>query len=306
MGGTKGVKNFRGKKALVTGAGSGIGLCIALELSRLGADVFLVDVDEARLRDALGQVRANRVEAIPRRCDLSQPAQVSHCVQEVLRCWGTLDILVNNAGVAYYGPTERMTSGQWDWLLQVNLHTPIQLTREFLPTLLQRPEAHILNVCSIAGLVAGPRLTAYHVSKFGLVGFSESLRAEYANRGLGVTALCPGLVRTGLFRAAASGHPDKPVKQPPRWLSVSPESVARKAVRAIRRNRGLVLVSAMAHMLWFLRRLSPGLLDRVNRFQRKRWRGTRSTASRKNLVMTACGGAASYPPVDVSDTRPAA
>jgi short-subunit dehydrogenase len=302
----KGVKNLRGKKALVTGAGSGIGLCIALELSRQGADVFLVDVDEVRLRDALGQVRANGVEAIPRRCDLSQPAQVSHCVQEVLRCWGTLDILVNNAGVAYYGPTDRMTPSQWDWLLRVNLHAPIQLTREFLPTLLQRPEAHILNVCSIAGLVAGPRLTAYHASKFGLVGFSEALRAEYANRGLGVTALCPGLVRTGLFQAAASGHPGKPVKQPPRWLCISPECVARKAVWAIRRNRGLVLVSAMAHVLWFLRRLSPALLDRVNRFQRKRWRRTQPTASRNNLAVTAYGGAASHPPAGVSERRPAA
>src|SRR5262249_7265241 len=156
------------------------------------------------------------------RCDLSQPAQVSACVQDALSCWGALDILVNNAGVAYYGPTERMTPGQWDWLLQVNLRSPIQLTQELLPTLLHRPEAHILNVCSIAGLVAGRKLAAYPVSKFGLVGFSEALRAEYAHRGLGVTALCPGLVRTGLFQAAVSGQPGKPVKPPPRWLCISP------------------------------------------------------------------------------------
>jgi short-subunit dehydrogenase len=265
------MKDLRNKKTLVTGAGSGIGLCIALELSRHGADVLLVDVDEDRLRDATRQVRANGVEAIPVRCDLSQPAQVSACAREALGRWGTLDVLVNNAGVAYHGPTERMTPAQWDWVMQVNLHAPIQLTRELLPTLLARPEAHILNVCSIAGLVAGRKLAAYHVSKFGLVGFSEALRAEYANRGLGVTALCPGLVRTGLFRAAASDHPGRPVRPPPRWLTVSPEAVARKAVRAIRRDRGLVLVSAMAHGLWLLKRLSPGLLDGLHRLRRK-WR----------------------------------
>jgi short-subunit dehydrogenase len=263
------MKDLCGKKALVTGAGSGIGLCLALELSRHGADIILVDVDEGRLQGALRQVRANCVDAIPLRADLCQPAQVSYCVQRALHLWGTLDILVNNAGVAYYGPTERMTPGQWDWLLQINLLTPIQLTREFLPTLLQRPEAHVLNVCSIAGLVAGRKMAAYHVSKFGLVGFSEALRAEYANSGLGVTALCPGLVRTALFNAAVSGHPGKPIKKPPRWLTIAPETVARKAVRAIRRNRGLVLVSPMAHVLWLLKRFSPGFVGFLNRFRRK-------------------------------------
>jgi short-subunit dehydrogenase len=251
------MRDLRGKRALVTGAASGIGRCIALELSRSGVAVILVDIDEGRLLDATRQVRANGVEAIPLRADLSQPAQVSACVRRALRVWGTLDILVNNAGVVYYGPTERMTAAQWDWLLQINLLVPIQVTRELLPTLLQRPQAHILNVCSIAGLVAGRKLAAYDVSKFGLVGFSEALRAEYANRGLGVTALCPGLVRTSLLNAAVTDHPSKAVKQPLRWLTVAPEAVARKAVRAIRRDRGLVLVSPMAHGLWFLKRLSP-------------------------------------------------
>jgi short-subunit dehydrogenase len=265
------MKTLRGKKALITGAGSGIGLCLALELSRHGVDQILVDIDEAGLTDAVRQVRANRVQAIPLRCDLARPAEVSDCVGKALNLWNTLDILVNNAGVAYYGPTERMTPRQWDWLLQINLLTPIQLTRELLPTLLKCPQAHILNVCSIAGLVAGRNLAAYHVSKFGLVGFTEALRAEYANRGLGVTAVCPGLVRTRLFAAAAGGMPGKPVKEPPRWLTASPQTVARKAVRAVRRNQGLVLVSAMAHVLWFLKRVSPGLLAFLSRSCRKRW-----------------------------------
>lgn len=270
------MRDLTGMKALVTGAGSGIGLGIALELSRHGVDVLLVDIDEGLLQAAVRQVRANGVEAVPLRCDLAQPAQVSDCVRRALNVWGTLDILVNNAGVAYHGPTERMTPAQWDWLLQINLLTPIQLTRELLPTLLQRPRSHVLNVCSIGGLVAGRRLTAYHVSKFGLVGFSEALRAEYGNYGLGVTALCPGLVRTGMFRSTVSGNPRKPLPKPPRWLSVSPDTVARKAVRAIRRNRGLVLVSPMAHLLWALKRLSPGLFDFLQRFRFRRSRPWRN------------------------------
>src|SRR5262249_46639836 len=141
-----------------------------------------------------------------------------------------IDILVNNAGVAYYGATDRMCADRWNWLLAINLLAPIQLTREWLPVLLTRPEAHVLNVCSIAGLVACAKLPAYHTSKYGLVGFSESLRAEYSARGLGVTALCPGFVRTNLFQAAPNGHNGKPIRVPPRWLCTSPEKIAARAV----------------------------------------------------------------------------
>ena len=99
-----------------------------------------------------------------------------------------------------------------------NLLSAIQITREFLPVLLERPEAHLLNVCSISGLVAGGRFAAYHTSKFGLIGFTEALRAEYGRRGLGVTALCPGPVLTNLYRDCQTGQPDKKAPQPPAWM----------------------------------------------------------------------------------------
>ena len=164
------------------------------------------------------------MEAVARRCDLANPAEVSAALVELISTWGSVDILVNNAGVAYYGPTEKMTSRQWDWLLAINLLAPIQITRELLPALLERPEAHVLNVCSVAGLVAGPRSAAYHVSKFGLVGFTESLRSEYGRRGVGVTALCPGPVQTNLYKSAVSGSKRKPVPVPPSWLARRPRT----------------------------------------------------------------------------------
>ena len=92
-----------------------------------------------------------------------------------------------------------MTEDMWNRVLAINLLAPIQIIRELLPTLLAVEEAHILNVCSLAGLVAGAKLTAYNVSKFGLQGLSESLRAEYGRTGLGVTSLCPGFVKTNIF-----------------------------------------------------------------------------------------------------------
>jgi short-subunit dehydrogenase len=163
-----------------------------------------------------------------------------------------------------------MTAAQWDWLLGINLHAPIQITRELLPTLLERPEAHVLNMCSISGLVAGGRFSAYHVSKFGLVGFSEALRAEYGRRGVGVTALCPGPVRTNLYKSAASGRKDGSVPDPPRWICTTEEKVARAAVRAIRKNKRMVLLTPLAHVLFQLKRFAPWLLDFVNHRGRRK------------------------------------
>ena len=260
---------LRGRKALVTGAASGIGRAIALALAREGADLWLLDVDEAGLQDVVSEAAATGVEAIGRRCDLTQADAVSAALQELLGEWGGLDILVNNAGVAYYGPTEKMTAQQWQWLMGINLLAPVQITRELLPTLLGRAEAHILNVCSISGLVAGGRFAAYHVSKFGLVGFSEALRAEYGRRGIGVTALCPGPVRTNLYRNAASGRKDRAVPEPPRWLCATEEQVAARAIRAIRRNQRMVLITPMAHLLFNVKRFAPWLLDVLNHMGRK-------------------------------------
>jgi 3-oxoacyl-[acyl-carrier protein] reductase len=264
------MKTVRGKIALITGAASGIGRAVARALAREGAVLHLLDVNEPGLADTVAEAKRLGVEAVGSCCDLSRPEQVSAAVHTVLGRWGRLDLLVNNAGVAYYGPMERMTAEQWNWLLSINLLAPVQLIRELLPTLLSRPEAHIVNVCSIGGLVAGARLTAYHTSKFGLIGFSEALRAEYRARGLGVTALCPGLVRTNLFAAAVNGRGDKPIRTPPAWLFVSPETVAARLLRAIRRDQGLALVGGMAHALWLVKRLSPGLLSFVAGFRRKK------------------------------------
>jgi NAD(P)-dependent dehydrogenase (short-subunit alcohol dehydrogenase family) len=260
---------LRGKRALVTGAASGIGRAIALALAREGVDLWLLDVDQPGLAQTASAARCAGVEAWPRQCDLAQPGEITAALRDLLDRWGGVDIVVNNAGVVYYGPTDRMTAEQWDWLLGINLLAPIQIVRELLPTLRERPEAHILNVCSIAGLVAGGRTAAYHVSKFGLVGFSETLRAEYGRRGIGVTALCPGPVRTNLYASGISGKGPL-VPLPPRWICASEHVVARKAIRAIRRNRRLVLVTPLAHLLFHLKRWTPWIFDLMNQLSRKR------------------------------------
>jgi NAD(P)-dependent dehydrogenase (short-subunit alcohol dehydrogenase family) len=264
------MRELRGKTALVTGAASGIGRAIALRLADEGARLYLVDLDAVKLALVVAETQQRGVEALGRQCDVAVPAQVSAAVHHLLDHLGGLDILVNNAGITYYGKTGTMSAEHWDRLLAVNLQAPIQFTRELLPTLLSRDEAHILNVASICGLVGLARVAAYTTSKFGLVGFSESLRSEYKGQGLGVTALCPGLVDTNLFAAAPRGQDLRDNKRPPRWLLASPELIADRAIRAIYRNRGLVVVQPYARLLYLAKRLAPGLLDRLYGLRRRK------------------------------------
>ncbi len=274
------MRDLRGKRALITGAASGIGRAISLRLAREGADVCLLDIDRTGMSAVAEQAAALHVRTLEIGCDVTQSDEIRGAVQHLLETWQAIDILVNNAGVAYYGPTLKMSESQWQWLLAINLHAPIQFTRELLPTLLQRDSAHVVNIASVAGLVAGGRFCAYHVSKFGLVGFTEALRAEFGRSGLGVSAICPGPVLTQLYRSAPCGHEHKSTPTPPRFICTTPERVAASTLRAIRRDKGLVLVSPLARVLYYTKRFAPGLVDRVHRIGRRRKIRRRLAAAR--------------------------
>lgn len=261
---------IRGKKALVSGVASGIGRAIALRLAREGADLFLVDIDEAGMATTAAEARQTGVEVIARRCDLSQPLDVSSAVAEVLARWNGVDILVNNAGITYYGKTERMAAAHWEKLLRINLLSHVQFTRELLPALLERPEAHVLNVCSVLGLIGMPKVTAYCTSKFGMVGFSESLRNEFGRQGLGVTALCPGFVQTNLFTNAPLEEQTEEHKLPPKIICTTPERVANAAVKAIYRNRRLVVMEPFARLMYATKRFAPWLMDAIFHLGRRK------------------------------------
>jgi short-subunit dehydrogenase len=262
------MKVLRGKKALVTGAASGIGRSIALALAREGVDLYLVDIDDRKIDRVAHEARGHGVEVRTVHCDLTRPEEITALLENVFRGWGRLNILVNNAGVAYRGPTHQMSSDEWNRLLAVNLMAPIQLVREFLP-ILRSNEAHILNVCSILGLAGTRKAAAYQTSKFALVGLSAALRAEYGNSAFGVTALCPGFVHTPMVDELHEAE-----KLPPEWMFTDLDTVAAAAIRAIRKNKGIAVVGTAARALWLLTRLSPAFVDWLNR------RGWRSLSAR--------------------------
>ena len=266
------MKDFRGKTAVVTGAASGIGRAIAGALAGRGANLHLVDINATGLESTARELAKLGVEVATTTCDLARPDQISAAVRSMVAKWDQINILVNNAGIAYYGPTREMTAEQWDRLMAVNLMAPIQLVRELLPALLAADEAHIVNVCSMYGLAPFRKAAAYQTSKFGLVGFTLAIRAEYSRPGFGVTALCPGFVRTPLIASLSE-------RKLPAWASATPEKVAAEAIRAMRRNKGIHPVTGVAHAYWRIYRFAPWLIDWINR---EGWR--RRRAGRKPVA----------------------
>lgn len=265
------MKIIRGKKALITGAASGIGRAIAIALAGEGADLYLIDIDEAGLERSAREVAGRGIEVVTAVCDLREPAQISAAVRALLSRWDHLNILINNAGVLFYGPTHLMSDEEWDRVMSVNLAAPIQLARELLPALLRSQDAHLVNISSIFGLVSSRNIAAYQTSKYGLIGFTEALRTEYGGRNFGVTAICPGFVSTPMMERVVGGEPavngrsGKAPTPPPAWIFTSPETVAARTIAAMRRNRGVVVVTAAARLLWWLKRLVPGAVDWVSR-----------------------------------------
>jgi 3-oxoacyl-[acyl-carrier protein] reductase len=229
--------------------------------------LILVDCDAEKLCGTAGLVNELGADVATFECDLSDSRRISETVALIREQFQGIDVLINNAGVAWYGSAANMPAEEWDRVIAVNLLAPIQLIREFLPDLQAQPEAHVLNVSSVYGLIATNRAAAYHCTKFALVGLSEALRAECDRNGLGVTAFCPGFMQTDLFGPASDGKADR---RPPAWLCSSTARVADKAVKAILRDRRMVVVSPLAHLLHATRRIFPGLLDSLYRIGRRR------------------------------------
>jgi len=253
------MKTIAGKKALVTGAASGIGRAIAVALARAGIELYLLDIDEPGLMALAQSLRERGAVVVARRCDLADRADLEARLAELTALWGGVDIVVNNAGMSYYGPTDAMSDRQWQQLVQVNLLAPAEIIRRLLPALKERGEARIVNIASIAGLVGLRRAAAYSLTKFGLVGFSDALRSELAQDGIGVCVVCPGYVRTAIFQSSMTAPRAKTPAEPSRWLSVPPEVVAEHVLAAIRHNRSLVVVTWFARLLWRVKRLALAL-----------------------------------------------
>jgi 3-oxoacyl-[acyl-carrier protein] reductase len=149
--------------------------------------------------------------------------------------------------------------------MAVNLLAPIQITTHLINVLARSDEAHIVNMSSIFGLVPVRGLAAYQASKYGLVGFTLAMRNDYHRKNFGVSVICPGLVRTPMVEPDGPSKIYAKIPRLPAWLFTTPERVAEATVNAIKRDKGLVVITFAAHVMWYLNRFFPGLVDLLNR-----------------------------------------
>ena len=273
------VTNLSGKTVLVTGAGSGIGKESALAFARRGADLAICDVNEEGLTQTESAIRALGRDVLARRVDVAKRDEMRAFAEAVHAKVPAVDILMNNAGVGLGGGFLHTSLEDWDWIIGINLQGVIYGCHFLLPAMVARGRGgHVVNVSSAAGYVASEQLAAYSTTKFGVLGLSEALRQELAPHGIGVTTVCPGLINTPITRSSVMRGPDASPETRQRMIEVyqrrnyGPERVAANVLRAVQRNRAVAPIAAEAWVMYYVKRLAPGLLFWFNRTMSDRFR----------------------------------
>ncbi len=251
------MKRIAGRVAVVTGAGSGIGRAICVELAGRGVDIALVDIDENRLSDV-----RSAVEDLGRKCtahavDVSCREQMAGLPGQVIAQHGAVHILVNNAGVSVNLPFADQSVEDLEWITGINYWGVLYGCKFFLPHLQQADEAHIVNMSSSAGFTGMKGQASYSATKFAVRGFSECLYIELARSKVGITCVHPGTVATNILEAARMEPAHKKKMLKTFRYATPPETAARIIVRAIERNRFSSVFCVDSRVLHFMKRIAP-------------------------------------------------
>jgi NAD(P)-dependent dehydrogenase (short-subunit alcohol dehydrogenase family) len=259
-----------GKTALVTGAGSGIGRETALLCAARGADVAMCDVDESGLNETAAHAGHLGRTVLAQRVDVANRAEMQAFADAVHQRFDAVDLLVNNAGVGLGAGFLDTELDDWDWILPINVMGVVHGCHMFVPAMVRRGRGgHVVNLSSAAGFFANPALSAYTATKFAVLGLSEALRVELRPHGIGVTAVCPGLINTPITRTSRMRGPsaDEARRQSLVRLyerrNYGPDRVARRILRAVSRDSPVMPVTAEAWVMYVLSRASPPLARRL-------------------------------------------
>ena len=258
---------FEGSAAAITGAASGIGRALALELAARGCDVALADLDLEGLESVAGEITAVHARRVTtQRVDVADPKQIEDFSKAAITAFPSLNLLINNAGVALLGQFDEFDQAQMAWLMDINFWGVVRGTRVFMPHLQSRPQAHIVNISSIFGIIAPPGQSAYAASKFAVRGFSEALRHELAmNKStVRLSVVHPGGIKTNIARKARSGsklresvNMSELGERFERLARTTPAAAAQRIVRGIEHNERRILIGSDAKFLDIIQRFRP-------------------------------------------------
>jgi short-subunit dehydrogenase len=248
------------RRALVTGASSGIGRALAIELARRGVDLILLARREDRLAEVSQEIARLGRRAVCVAGDVTDPTIRRRALAAARVQLGGLDILINNAGVAAHGRFADADPGRVRPIMEVNFFAPVALIREALPLLRDGVQPIVVNIGSILGRRGSPHKSEYSASKFALHGFSEAVRPELARLGIDVLVVAAGPTETEHFDVLLEGTAKLPWGDPPRQ---PPNQVARAIVRAIEHGRHEIVTGWRGRALLLLNRIAPRLVDRI-------------------------------------------
>lgn len=255
------MKNLNGKVAVITGAGSGIGRALAQNLAAKGCSLALSDVNEAGLSETR-QLLPPAATCATWKVDVSDRSAMRRHAEDVIDKFGVVDIVINNAGVALAGNFEDNTYEEIEWQLGINLWGVIHGCKEFLPHLRERPEAALVNLSSIFGIVGMPEFSAYCMSKFAVRALNEALWQELADTSITVTSVHPGGIKTNIAKRAKVS--EKMREERPEFQEefekafiTTPEKAAEAIVTAIRGKKKKVMVGIDAKIMEKIQRLAP-------------------------------------------------
>ena len=271
------MKSFRDKVSAITGAASGIGRALAVDLAGRGSHLALSDIDTEGLAVTAAQCEGRGVKVTTARVDVADRAAVHGWADAVVADHGRVNLVVNNAGVAVVSTVEAVSYEDFEWLMGINFWGVVHGTKAFLPHLKNSGEGHIVNVSSVFGLMGIPGQSAYNAAKFAVRGFTDSLRIELEMEGARVSATTvhPGGIKTNIARNArandsmasltgeASAGPEGDLgEQFARIAFTTPEKAARQILSAVERNRRRVLVGPDAKAIDALARLPVAAYQR--------------------------------------------
>ena len=250
---------LKGKRVLITGGAQGIGLEMAIKFADRGAEIVIADLNEAKLPRAKARIEEVGVAAWAFPVDVTNPASIASLRAQIAAEAGPVDVLVNNAGVVFGGPFTETPLDRHFKTFEVNVLGVVAMTHAFLADLIERPEAHLVHISSASGFIGLPYGSTYAASKWSVIGFSESIRAELNLTGrkhVHSTVVCPSYIGTGMFDG---------VEAPKATNILDPAYLAEKVVQAVERNRIHVLEPFMVKLTPLLRSLLPtGLSDKLS------------------------------------------
>jgi NADP-dependent 3-hydroxy acid dehydrogenase YdfG len=261
------MKDFAGKTAVITGAGSGMGRYLAVLLAKAGANVAICDINQDTLNATATMVKQYNVGLSTHIVDMGDMDQIEALPDAVIAQHGSVDLLFNNAGVTVGSTFDGMSERDWDWVMNINLNGVVKSSRVFLPYLKDRPEAVLVNTSSIFGMIAVTGQSVYHATKFGVRGFTESLAKEFKGTNLQVHCVHPGHVGTNIL-ANSRFNTDQPgrfgadfnkdeMAEMFRTKGMHPSRAASIILNGVKGNKRRIFVGLDAKLMDLAQRLTP-------------------------------------------------